>query len=106
MKKALRYPTLKQIMDGIECDEDTAKAILSALQTHGEDDEARLKLVDKIMDGCGVEGIGECDIRLGPPLLYVNMGDTYATTICLFRERFIVSDWGTIVEKHPSLFKN
>jgi len=102
----MNYPSVKRIMEGLECDKVTAKAIRVSIKDRSQNKEERLNTVNKIIDGCGVEGIGECDMRNGPPLLYVNMGDTYTPTICLFKGHFRVSDWGTIVETHPSLFKD
>ena len=65
----------------------------------------KMKMADEIIDGCGVEYCGLVDLRDGPPLEYVNLGDTYYTTLCLFRGRFRVCSWGDIVEKHPRLFR-
>jgi hypothetical protein len=31
---------------------------------------------------------------------YLNMGETYAPTICFYKERFIVACWGDIAERY------
>ena len=38
--------------------------------------------------------------RKGEWVTYVNMGDTYTTTLVKFRGTYRVSDWGSIAEKH------
>ena len=46
-------------------------------------------------DDCGEHGVS-----------YLNMGDTYAETLCFLSEprRFTVSSWGDIAEKHPGWY--
>ena len=66
--------------------------------------DVQMQLANEIIEGCGVEHCGEVDMRNGPPLLYINLGDTYDKTLCRFRDRYIVSSWGDIVEGHPRLF--
>ena len=66
----------------------------------------KLSMADDIIEGCGVEYSGEVDMRDGPPLEYVNQGDTYAVTLCWFRGRYVVSTWGDIVERHERLFRD
>lgn len=58
--------------------------------------------INELVGGYGVEGIGPG--RSGdyaPPYEYVNMGDTYATTLIYDRDkdRLFIGDWGTIVEE-------
>lgn len=67
--------------------------------------DVQMQLANEIIEGCGVEHCGEVDMRNGPPLLYINLGDTYQATLCRFRGRFIVSSWGDVVERHPKLFE-
>ena len=68
-------------------------------------EEMQLEMANDVIAGFGVEHCGEVDMRDGPPLQYVNLGDTYVTTLCLFRGRFVVSSYGDIVERHPKLFE-
>lgn len=60
-----------------------------------------LKIADKIMDGSGVESIPG-----SPGLIFVNMDDTYSTTLVYDYKtnRFVVSSWGDIVERQPGRF--
>ncbi len=66
-----------------------------------------LEATDKYFElGHGVEGF--CDQSSGSHgVTYINMGDTYATTI-LFEsdsERFTVGSWGDIVERHEEWYQ-
>lgn len=61
-----------------------------------------LHAINDIVGGYGVEGLGPG--RSGdyaPPYEYINMGDTYATTLIYDRDadRLYIGDWGTIVEQ-------
>ena len=64
----------------------------------------RLNMLNDLLGGFGVECSGAVDMRNGAPLEYINTGDTYTPTICLFRGRWVLSSWGDIVEKHEKLF--
>ena len=68
--------------------------------------EIKMKAADELIEGFGVECCGEVDMRNGPPLEYVNLGDTYDCTLCLFQGRYVVSSWGDIVERHERLFRD
>lgn len=67
--------------------------------------ECKMRMANDLLDGCGIEHCGEVDMFRGPPLEYVNLGDTYDVTLCRFRGRFVVSSWGDIVEKNERLFR-
>lgn len=60
-----------------------------------------LQAADGMMDGNGVERIPG-----RPGLMYVNMGDTYDTTLIYDykTDRFVVSSWGDLVERQPRRF--
>jgi hypothetical protein len=65
--------------------------------------EIKLEMINEIMGGYGIETLSEenWDNYQYPHYSYVNMGDTYATTI-LFNhvsERWILSSWGDIAEQ-------
>lgn len=66
--------------------------------------EMKMSAANDILEGFGVEYASEVDMREGPPLEYVNQGDTYALTLCRFNYRYLVSSWGDIVERHPRIF--
>lgn len=64
-----------------------------------------LHAINDLVGGYGVEGLGPG--RSGdyaPPFEYVNMGDTYATTLVYRRktDTLSIGNWGDIVEAHPS----
>lgn len=55
--------------------------------------------IDEILNGCGVERIEPGNNNRSPAIDYVNMGDTYDTTVMIVRGRFRVGCWGDIVER-------
>ena len=60
--------------------------------------------LNEIIEGHGVESIVPIDSDR-PSYDYVNMGDTYATTILMRDDgKFIVACWGDIVEKHMNWY--
>lgn len=78
------------------------------VMSHGDPTPVEMKLLmaNDLLDGCGIEHCGEVDMFCGPPLEYVNLGDTYDVTLCRFKGRFVVSSWGDIVEKNERLFRD
>jgi hypothetical protein len=64
--------------------------------------EVRMSMLDEVIGGSGVESLSEDQgFQAWPDYSYVNMGDTYTTTI-MFNfdsQKFFVSDWGTIAER-------
>ena len=79
-----------------------SKADAQKLKDMMNDGEPRiLQAADGMMDGHGVERIPG-----RPGLMYVNMGDTYDTTLIYDykTDRFVVSSWGDIVERQPRRF--
>ena len=62
-----------------------------------------LQAADRMMSGNGVERISG-----RPGLMFVNMGDTYDTTLIYDYKtnRFVVSSWGDIVERQPRRFED
>ena len=48
-----------------------------------------------ILDGYGIEYIQHKDMSIA----YVNMGDSYATTILRVNGKIRIGDWGSIVER-------
>lgn len=68
--------------------------------------QIKLTMANDLIEGHGVECSGEVDMRNGPPLEYVNLGDSYDTTLCRFQGRWRVASWGDIVERHERLFRD
>lgn len=58
--------------------------------------------INEILGGFGVEGLGGSHDR-APLYEYVNMGDTYATTLLYDndKDRLFISSWGDVVESDP-----
>ncbi len=109
-------PTAKEILEafpkiGSGKAEELAELLGKALSSDEDDaiDEA-LETVNSAIDGHGVEGIQAedgykvDDYWRDTILLYVNMGDTYDTTICYDteEEEFFVGSWGDFVEDWES----
>lgn len=80
----------------------------TALKALMEDGYIKRVLVraDGMLDGCGVEYLVPDDGT--QPVAYVNMGDTYNTTLLFDHEknRFLIGSWGDIVEAQPRRFAN
>lgn len=110
-------PTEKEIVKAFpDLDATKAKELVDALAAPGkvsDNDDEFVKAVDEamekaneILDGHGVEGASGDGADFGPYwkdtiLVYVNLGDTYDTTI-LFdpdEEEFSVGSWGDFVEE-------
>ena len=66
--------------------------------------ELQLEAINGVLEGHGVEALDESsDWFPQPHYSYVNMGDTYTTTVVYDHERgrWLITDWGTIAEKFP-----
>ena len=57
------------------------------------------KIISEILGGYGYEYIFHGKNKKSPAIHYVNMGDTYETTVLFVNGRFRVGCWGDIVEK-------
>ena len=55
----------------------------------------RMELIDKVLGNFGVESLYP-DVDL----TYSNTGDTYATTIYYYNNRFNIGCWGDVAEKY------
>lgn len=58
--------------------------------------------LDSLLGTCGVEHIGEVGMRDGPPVEYLNTGDTYAATLVWYRDRvrpWAIESWGDVAER-------
>lgn len=74
-----------------------------------DDYDVQLHAVNKLINGFGVEYIADKDDSYSDAcgIDYVNMGDTYALTVCYdhTKNKFFLSSWGDIVERHPNRFE-
>ncbi len=61
-----------------------------------------LHAINNLVDGHGVEPLGPVAMS-GPPYEYINMGDTYDTTLIYKKDsdRLSIGNWGDIAERHP-----
>jgi hypothetical protein len=55
--------------------------------------------ISEIIGGFGVEHIPAGRNSKSPSITYVNMGDTYRTTLLWVNGKFRIGDWGSIVER-------
>lgn len=53
----------------------------------------------EIIDAYGVEYIPQGKNKRSPAITYVNLGDTYDTTVLFVKGRFRIGSWGDIVER-------
>lgn len=92
-------PAVKTMVDGLRISKADAQKLKDMMDTGAP---RILQTADKMMDGNGVERIS----GVGGGLMYVNMGDTYDTTLIYDYKtnRFVVSSWGDIVERQPRRF--
>lgn len=82
--------------------------MLKAKMNDGDSAGSILKAADHLLYGNGVEYIESLTdtMRIREGLSYVNMGDTYDTTLIYDhgKGRFVVSSWGDIVERDAKRF--
>jgi hypothetical protein len=96
----MRYPSIKTLMERLKLNREQAKEIREAMEQN-----RGLKVADRILGGFGVETIGlpdGCFDNCQEPEIYieyVNMGDTYDTTLLKVNGVYRVGDWGSIVER-------
>ena len=92
-------PAVKTMVDGLRISKADAQKLKDMMDTGAP---RILQTADKMMNGHGVERIS----GVGGGLMYVNMGDTYDTTLIYDYKtnRFVVSSWGDIVERQPRRF--
>lgn len=55
--------------------------------------------INAVIEGYGVEFIEKGHNAKSPAITYVNLGDTYKTTVMWVNGKFRVGDWGSIVER-------
>jgi hypothetical protein len=102
--------TIQQIRKGGQpLDDATAVAVRKAMEraestafdfAHPHRSARRaMETIDGLVGGHGVEYIPAGSGNRSPSIRYVNLGDTYETTILYVRGRFRVGCWGDIVER-------
>lgn len=116
----MTYPSMKAIMAGLgetlraEHGQDAwaqvliIRAYMQSGRTHPQIDIA-LDTINKILNGHGVEALtdnGWDTYYCNCGVLYVNMGETYCSTVCYDtrKERWLISSWGDLVENDPKRF--
>lgn len=63
---------------------------------------AVMTALDALLGTHGVESLGDVDMRGGPPVEYLNTGDTYAATLVWYRDRarpWAIESWGDVAER-------
>lgn len=92
------YPSVKTLVSGLRITPAQAKELRGLMSTPAR----ALAAADKMINGFGVEYIASSDdtMRVRDGLEYVNMGDTYDTTLVYDHgsHRFKVTSWGDLVE--------
>jgi len=101
-------PSVQRMMDFLKISKEQASA-LKAMMDDGKSVSTILREADRLLNGHGVEYIqSHADtMRSQDGLSYVNMGDTYDTTLLYDHKtgRFSVGSWGDIVERQPRRFE-
>ena len=108
-------PSVKTLEKKLNVNTGTAESIrglIRACWTYDEIDLS-LKLIDEIIGGCGIEPIrseyADFDDYYGDTIaLYVNMGDTYDTTIVYdtINGKWFCCSWGDFYEQTPEYRNN
>lgn len=96
-------PSIKRMVDFLKLRKEDAASLKTKMDA-GDRRSSILEAADRMLNGNGVEYIA----GVGGGLSYVNMGDTYDTTL-LYDEksnRFVVASWGDIVENQPRRFRD
>ena len=96
--------TVRGLMEGSIDPESFASVQRWVSQCHNLPSQVELALcaINEVINGFGVEGIPDEDYR-EPGVSYVNRGDTYTPTIKHNGQRWIVGDWGSIIEKQDNV---
>ncbi len=95
----MRIPSIKTLMSGLHLTREQSQQLRDAMAMG-----RGLKLGNELLKGFGVETIGlpdGCFDNCQAPeieIQYVNMGDTYATTLLRVNGQYRVGNWGDIVE--------
>lgn len=96
--------TIERLVDGTLSPE-TFKSVQEWLRTcynRPSQTELILHAFNEVIEGYGVEALGEVDMHDGPPFEYINQGDTYDTTLVYNHRKgtLFVSSWGDVAERN------
>lgn len=101
-------PSAQRMADALDISLPVAMMLKVKMKTGSSSVGNILKVADDLLDGHGVEYIESLTdtMRSREGLSYVNMGDTYDTTLIYDhgKGRFVVSSWGDIVERDAKRF--
>lgn len=110
----MRSPMIKTLMENLGLEKSEAKKLkalmanISCWSEHDAIDKA-LNYANKVLKGYGIEAIRTTEhynrYYQDIGLLYVNLGDTYKTTLCyeVEKEYFFVSSFGNWVESNMNI---
>lgn len=92
----MNYPSVKTLTSLLKLTKEQAKLIRLAMENNKGLAEANSHL-----NGFGIEQIALPEGSIRPTIIidYVNMGDTYRTTLMKVNGRYRVGCWGDIVER-------
>jgi hypothetical protein len=100
LKENPSTPSAKRLAEGLGLLPTKAKTLKEKMDTGSVEDA--LAFADKAMNGFGVEYIASSEDTMRTPdgLDYVNMGDTYDTTLVYDhgKGKYVITSWGDIVE--------
>jgi hypothetical protein len=90
------YPSEHKLVEAFG---EVGLAIRGILTNKGYSKLDKLEVINETIGGFGVEYIAQGHNQKSPAIEYVNMGDTYATTILYVNGKFKIGNWGDIVER-------
>lgn len=93
----MRYPSIKTLTEYF----DSEKAVkIRAIMTGPVrvDGASQLQRLDTVLGNYGVERIPQGRNAKSPAIEYSNTGDSYGTTVMIIRGKFVIGNWGSIVE--------
>lgn len=99
----MNYPSVLTLMTGLSIDKQAAEKIREYMREQTVSKALRMS-AELIPGASGVEFVP----GTSGGVRYINMGDTYATTL-LFdykKYRFYITSWGEIVEAEPNRFNS
>ena len=92
------YITKQEIMDVFEVSEEIAKRVENLMRNHNENnhyDDTTMKILNELLGCHGVEKIFPDEEFEGrEDFLYLNVGETYQSTIILTNIGYVISSWG------------
>lgn len=97
----MNIPSIKTIEDRLVVPRAMAREIRSLLERdrNGENARKTLTLIEPLLVGHQTFGVESIYSTGMPSIAYINMGDTYDTTVMNVGGRWVIGAWGDIVEK-------